>query len=273
MAVVLAACGPRALVDSDAEPAPGEALRAGRDLLAGGDLAGATMHWQGLLRAHPTSWEAARGLQDTLRASVPALDFEALYRRNRDAAPADGLAWYLWGRARIDDEVEARGAFERAAALAPQSPWPPAALAYLRWRAGDLFLTVETYEEALERLPGSATLRLLLGNQLIQLRLTVAAERHLLALPRVWRRRVRLCRGDLDRGPRLRVVPGRVHRLQWARQLQRVRGRALPQRRRVCLRPRVRRRRVRGAAADRNERSRLPRVLLTVRRLRRGGVW
>ena len=176
---MLAACGPRALVDSDAEPAPGEALRAGRDLLAGGDLAGATMHWQGLLRAHPTSWEAARGLQDTLRASVPALDFEALYRRNRDAAPADGLAWYLWGRARIDDEVEARGAFERAAALAPQSPWPPAALAYLRWRAGDLFLTVETYEEALERLPGSATLRLLLGNQLIQLRLTVAAERHL----------------------------------------------------------------------------------------------
>lgn len=179
VALLLAACGPRALQNTDNEPVAGDQIRAGRALLNSGDVDGALEFWDGLVQEHPGSWEAHRGLQDTLRARLPGQEFEARYRAARDRAPGEGLAWYLWGRARIDHDAEAFEAFSRAVELAPMSPWPPAALAYLRWRAGDLFLTVETYEEAIERLPGSATLRLLLGNQLITLRLTIAAQRHL----------------------------------------------------------------------------------------------
>jgi len=173
------ACGSGPLQDSDAEPLSGADVRQGRALLGNGDVDGASTYWQGLLAQHPGSWEAHRGVQDTLRAVLSPVEFEEAYRTQRDQRPDDAIAWYLWGRARIDHEAEAKEAFERAAALAPLSPWPVAGLAYLPWRAGDLFLTVQTYEEALERMPRSATLRLLLGNQLLSLRLMMDAQRHL----------------------------------------------------------------------------------------------
>ncbi|MCO4772290.1 MAG: hypothetical protein KDA24_19810, partial [Deltaproteobacteria bacterium] len=89
------------------------------------------------------------------------------------------LAWYLLGRARIDRTSEARAAFEKAAALAPTNPWPPVGIAYLYFAVGDMYLCVETYEAAIERMPRSARLRLLLGNQLLNLRLVIDAQRHL----------------------------------------------------------------------------------------------
>lgn len=179
LGLVLVGCGPRALQNTDVEPLDGEELRRGRALLAAGETAQALAWWEALLTEHPDSWEGNRGLQDVLRASLPAADYEDIFRQRRDATPNDALAWYLWGRARIDREEEAREAFERASELAPMSPWPVAGLAYLPWRAGDLFLTVQTYEDAIERLPSSAMLRLLLGNQFISLRLVIEAQRHL----------------------------------------------------------------------------------------------
>ena len=179
LGLILVACGSAPLQDSDAEPLSTADVRQGRALLGSGDVAGASSYWQGLLEQHPGSWEAHRGVQDTLRAMLSPVEFEEAYRTRREQQPDDAMAWYLWGRARIDHTAEAQEAFERAAALAPLSPWPVAGLAYLPWRAGDLFLTVQTYEEALERMPRSAKLRLLLGNQFLSLRLMMDAQRHL----------------------------------------------------------------------------------------------
>ena len=178
-ALLLAGCGPRVLVNSDDEPVGWEAVRDGRALIASGDASAALTYWTDLLAAHPDSWEAARGLQDTRRATLPADAFERLYREAVESQPGDGLAWYLWGRARIDSPNEAARAFQKAGELAPMRPWPPAGLAFLAWREGDLFRTVETYEAALEEMPRSATLRHLLGNQLMTLRMTVSAQREL----------------------------------------------------------------------------------------------
>ncbi len=179
LGLLVIGCGARALQNSDAEPVLAAELEAGRTLLADGDVPAAVAHWQGLLTAHPDSWEAHRGLQDALEVSLPAAEFERHYRAQLDANPGDGIAWYLWGRVRIDRAAEAREAFERAASLSPMSPWPVVGLAYLSFRDGDLFLTVQAYEEAIERMPRSAMLRLRLGNQLINLKLVIEAQRHL----------------------------------------------------------------------------------------------
>ncbi len=176
---MLVACGPGALQNSDAEPLTGDDVRRGRALLGAGEVAAATAYWQELLQQHPGSWEANRGLQDARRSALSPADFEEAYRAQRDQRSDSAIAWYLWGRARIDFGPEAHEAFTKAAALDPSSPWPVAGLAYLPWRDGDLFLTVQTYEEALERMPHSATLRLLLGNQFLNLRLMMEAQRQL----------------------------------------------------------------------------------------------
>ena len=132
-----------------------------------------------LVAQHPDSWEAARGLQDAERLLLSSEAFVSRYEARVAAQPGDALAHYLWGRARIDVPDVAGPAFARAAALAPQSPWPVAALAHLHRSAGDLFLTVQTYKEGIGRMPRSALLRLLLGAQLIDLNLYVEAQRHL----------------------------------------------------------------------------------------------
>ncbi len=172
-------CGARVVVNSDVDSAPADALRDAERLLRAGDQASAEEAFSTLLRAHPDSWRAARGLQDARRASLARPDFEALYVSAQQRAPDEALAWYLLGRARIDRPKDALQAFERAAELAPQSPWPPAGVAYVHWVTGDIYLCVEAYEAAIERMPRSAQLRLLLGNQLLNLRLVVEAQRHL----------------------------------------------------------------------------------------------
>jgi Flp pilus assembly protein TadD len=57
--------------------------------------------------------------------------------------------------------------------------WAVAGLAFLAYQQGDLFGAVQTYEEAISAAPHSAQLRLLLGNQYLELRLYVDAQRQL----------------------------------------------------------------------------------------------
>lgn len=172
-------CGPRAVVDSDPEPAPREALYRAGVLLRQGDVTDARAAYQALLDAHPGSWGAARGVQDAERRLLAPDVFERRYRELRAESPDDPLAAYLYGRSRVERRDEAAAAFEAAAAGAPDNPWPLAGIAWLHAAEGDLFLAVETYEAGLQRHPRSATLRYLLGNQLLTLRLVVEAERHL----------------------------------------------------------------------------------------------
>ncbi len=172
-------CRPRHVVDSDSDSAPRPALRDAESALRGGDIDTAMEAYTALLAAHPDSWEASRGLQDCRRRLLPPDEFEELYLAAHQAAPDDALAWYLLGRARIERPAEAMAAFEEAEARAPTNPWPAAAKAYLHGAAGNRYLSVQTYEDAVERMPYSARLRLLLGNELLRLQLLVDAQRHL----------------------------------------------------------------------------------------------
>ncbi len=178
-ALVLLGCSPTRAINSDFDRAPSDALLAAERLRREGSTVAAEAAFKELLIEYPESWGAARGLQDARRALLPADAFEAAYLQAQTQSPESALAAYLLGRARILRPADAKEAFERAARLAPQNPWPPAGLAYLHCAAGDLYLCVEAYEEAIERMPRSARLHLLLGNQLLNLKLLVDAQRHL----------------------------------------------------------------------------------------------
>lgn len=178
-ALALLGCDLGHETSSDSDTAPADALLAAEQLHRSGDIASAGAAYAELLARHPDSWEAARGLQDSRRALMPVTEFEAQYVAGQAQAPDDALAVYLLGRARIQRPAEAREAFERAAGLAPQNPWPAVGIAYLHSASGDIYLCVEAYEEAIERMPRSARLRRLLGNQLLNLKLVVDAQRHL----------------------------------------------------------------------------------------------
>ena len=171
-------CGPRGVSNSDSDPAPASDLVAAQRVARQDPVAG-EQALAALLARHPDSWLTARAHQDVLRQSLPAAVFEGRYAAARDAAPESGLAWYLLGRARIERFAEAMEAFSRAAELAPENPWPVAGIAYLHWAVGDMFLCVASYEAGIERMPRSAQLRLLLGNQLLNLKLIIDAQRHL----------------------------------------------------------------------------------------------
>lgn len=171
-------CGPRGVSNSDFDSAPAADLAAAQRLALQDPVAG-EQALAALLVTHPDSWLTARAHQDLLRQSLPAAAFEGRYAAARDAAPESGLAWYLLGRARVERFTEAMEAFARAAELAPESPWPVAGIAYLHWTVGDMFLCVGAYEAGIERMPRSAQLRLLLGNQFLDLKLIIDAQRHL----------------------------------------------------------------------------------------------
>ena len=100
---------------------------------------------------------------------------------------------YLLGRALIDRPDEAKKHFQEARSLDPLMPWSVAGLAYILEQEGDLFRTVELYQEALAVAPHSALLRHLSGTLYLRLQLPVDAQRQLhvaLALdpdnPEVW---------------------------------------------------------------------------------------
>jgi tetratricopeptide (TPR) repeat protein len=178
--LLLAACGlggPASSSDSDS--APYGAILEGRGLLSSDKTAEAEAHFNALLIAHPGSLEASRGLQDARRELSPEAEFLAHYDQGVVAEPHSSLAYYLRGRSRIAAPPRAEADFRRAAELDPSNAWAAAGLAYLAYQRGDLFQTVQIYEEAIRRAPRSAQLRLLLGNQYLELKLYIDAQRQL----------------------------------------------------------------------------------------------
>jgi tetratricopeptide (TPR) repeat protein len=165
-------------VNSDHETAPLAAVLDARDLLAGDPLA-AEAAFVAMLEQHPDSMHAQRGLQDARRRLLSAADHRALYQAAVDERPDDPVAWYLLGRAAIEDPTAARAAFDRAIELDPENPWAVAGSAYLHYAAGDIFGAVTVYEEGVRRAPRSAQMRLLLGNHYLELKLYIHAQRHL----------------------------------------------------------------------------------------------
>jgi len=114
-----------------------------------------------------------------VRSSLPAADFLARYERALTENPGSSLAYYLRGRSRIDDASLAEADFRRAVELDRRNSWAVAGLAYLAYQRGDLFAAVQIYEDAIAASPRSAHLRLLLGNQYLELKLFIDAQRQL----------------------------------------------------------------------------------------------
>jgi len=177
---LLSACGlAEEAQNSDTESAPYSAILDGRDLLSRGDPAAALAHFEELLTTHPGSLQVNRGHQDAQRALLSDEEFKQLYADRVAAAPKSSLEHYLRGRSRIEQEQLASEDFRRAVGLDPSNSWAVAGLAYLAYAQGDLFATVQLYEDAIGRAPRSALLRLFLGNQLLELKLYVDAQRQL----------------------------------------------------------------------------------------------
>lgn len=177
LSALVAGCDLRSIAkNSDVEPTAYAQILDGRLLMRRGDFSAAEAHFRELVEAEPKSWEAQRGLQDALRSRLPEVEFLARYE---PTDKSDALSYYLSGRARIADVEEAGELFRRSLKMQPRSPWATAGLAYLAYSRGDLFGAVQTYEEAISRAPRSAKLRLFLGNQFLELKLYVDAQRQL----------------------------------------------------------------------------------------------
>ncbi|MEE2828884.1 MAG: tetratricopeptide repeat protein [Myxococcota bacterium] len=178
--LLVSGCGfTAAPVNTDTDSVPYSEVLDGRELLTQGKLAQAEARFAQLLSEHPGSYQASRGLQDVHRAGMEEQAFRATYRSQVDEQPDSSLAWYLHGRSVIDRPALARDSFDRAVELDSANSWAVAGLAYLAYERGDLFEAVQTYEEAIKRAPRSAQLRLFLGNQYLELKLYVDAQRHL----------------------------------------------------------------------------------------------
>jgi len=175
-----AACGlTEAPKNSDTDTVPYRAVLDGRDLLSQGNPVEAAAHFDGLLTLHPGSFAASRGLQDATKQLLSEADFLEHYAEAVAGAPQSSLAHYLRGRSRIVQPEYAEEDFRRAVELDPLNAWAVAGLAYLAYQRGDLFQTVQIYKEAIARAPRSAMLRLLLGNQYLELKLYIDAQRQL----------------------------------------------------------------------------------------------
>lgn len=151
----------------------------GHALLAAGKADDGRAVFEQILEEHPRSRTAMRGLQDCERSLMTSDQLRARWRAETERRPDDADAWYLYGRAMIEQEQEARTSFDKAIELDPTHPWAAAGLAYLHYRRGDLFAAVQVYETAVRRAPRSARMRLLLANQYIELALYQHARRHL----------------------------------------------------------------------------------------------
>jgi len=180
LAVVLllltAGCVPGEVVNSDVEPVPRDALAAAARSAAEAD---SLDPFAPLLEVHPDSVALQRAVQDHLRARLEPEVVREQYRVAVEASPDSALAHYLYGRTLVDEPNLAAGAFARAMELDPLNPWPVVGTAYLRASRGDLYGTIQVYEQALKKAPNSAMLRLFLGNQFLELKLYVKAEREL----------------------------------------------------------------------------------------------
>ncbi len=165
--------------NTDLETAPYSEILDAEGLIADGDPAGAETALTSLLEAHPGSLLAHRAQQDARRAQMEPGAYTRLYRTGTTERPGDSVAWYLYGRAQIEQPAEARAAFERALELDPTNAWAVAGLAYLRYSHGDLFGAVTVYEDGVSKAPRSAWMRLLVANQYLELKLYVHAQRHL----------------------------------------------------------------------------------------------
>lgn len=176
----LAACGlAEEAQNSDSDTAPYSAILDGRDLLSQGDPRAASVHFERLLVTHPGSFQASRGHQDAQKVLLGPEEFQRFYADRAGSAPQSSLAHYLRGRSRIEQEALAEEDFRRAIERDPANSWAVAGLAYLAYTRGDLFATVQLYEEAIARAPRSAQLRLFLGNQLLELKLFIDAQRQI----------------------------------------------------------------------------------------------
>ncbi len=162
-----------------------------RDLLQTGDPAGSEAAFEALLEQHPECLQSHRGLQDARRQLLGADALQATYRARAEQEPDDPVGWYLLGRALIDNPEQAGEAFGRALELDPTLAWAVAGLAYLRYSRGDIFGAVTLYEDGVRKAPDSAQMRLLLGNQYLELKLYIHALRHLEVASR-------LAPGDLE---------------------------------------------------------------------------
>ena len=190
--LVAAGCGPgEGRNSTDPACAPQSESLDARDLVAAGDLPGGIAAYEASLDRYPRCLEAHRGLQDARRQLLDAGIFAALYRARAEETPDDAIAWYLVGRATIDHRDQAERAFSTAHELDPTLAWPVAGLAYLRYSRGDIFGAVTIYEDGVRRAPDSAQMRLLLGNQYLELKLYIHALRHLETA-------LRLAPGDLE---------------------------------------------------------------------------
>ena len=172
-------CGPGVgRTSSDPPCPPYRDILDARDLVASDADASVAAH-EALLASTPRCLLAHRGLQDVRRRVSEPDAFQAAYRSKVDQSPDDPVAWYLLGRAVIDLPEQAEEAFNRAHDLDPTLAWPVAGLAYLRYSRGDIFGAVTIYEDGVRRAPDSARMRLLLGNQYLELKLYIHALRHL----------------------------------------------------------------------------------------------
>ncbi len=174
--VAASGCVRAAPVDSDVEPVSTEVLRAA---VVAADDADSTAPFAALLEVHPESFALRRAIQDHERARLEPAELIARYRAAAEASPDSGLAHYLLGRTLVAEPAAAEASFARAAELDPTNPWPVVGQAYLRASRGDLLGTIEVYEAGLERAPRSAMLRLFLGNQYLEWKLFIKAEREL----------------------------------------------------------------------------------------------
>lgn len=185
LGAMCACAAPGAAENSDIEPVTEQHISGPRALLRDGNVDGAVEAFQALVAAHPDSVRAHRGLQDALKERLSAEDFSRLYEEPTRGPAPTWLQWYLFGRARIEDQGAARRAFEEAARLAPMQPWPVVGLAFLHSARGDLFQTIECFESGLERMPRSALLRTSIAWQYLDLSLLVDAQQHIEAALRL----------------------------------------------------------------------------------------
>lgn len=185
VAVLLAAtpmmigCQARRAGDQDRPDLPSAVVAEGRRKLAVGDFDGARAHWEQAARDLPGSVLAQRGLQDVRLASDGAEAAIAGYETAARASESGWLDYYLLGRAWIGDPARATAAFQRAATLGPEEPWPVIGLAFVASSSGDFFRAIEVYEEGLRRMPRSANLHLQTGRLFLELHLLMDAQRHL----------------------------------------------------------------------------------------------
>lgn len=176
--VLLAGCGPRDLRNSDPPEPPLSVLYDAADE-AKQTPARALEIWSELAEQWPMSPGVGRGLQDARRARLGEERYIALYQQATRERPDDPLAWYLYGRARIDQPEEARGAFDKALELDPDLAWAAIGRAYVNYQRGDVFQTVREHEQAVARMPRSATLRWRTASLYLELKLYVQALRHI----------------------------------------------------------------------------------------------